>query len=91
MAEVKAHQSTQSVTGENNLLINNRASSLNNKPEELAPNSVVEHTTEEWLTSENLADTVVLLEACDDAQMLADVWAAVPSYALKAASKLLPK
>ena len=78
-------------TDENNLLINNQAQSRNNKPEELAQNYVVEHTTEEWLEPENLADTAALLSACNNPEMLVDVRAAVPAYALKAASKLLPK
>lgn len=91
MAEAKAQQSTQPVTNENNFLYKNEASSPNNKPEELAQNSVVEHTTEEWLTPKNLADTASLLSACDNPEMLADVRAAVPPYALKAACKLLPK
>lgn len=91
MAEAKAQQSIQSVTNENNFLYKNKASSPNNKPEELAENYVVECTTEEWLEPENLADTAALLSACDDAQMLADVRAVVPDYALKEACKLLPK
>ncbi|MGI8500678.1 MAG: plasmid replication protein, CyRepA1 family, partial [Hassallia sp.] len=89
MAERKAGQESQRMTNENNILINNRASSGNNKPEELPENHVVEHTTEEWLKPENLVDTAALLEACESAEMIEDVRAAVPSYVLKAASKLL--
>lgn len=91
IAQNKPLVTVTEMTNENNILINNQAWSSNNKPEELAQNHVVDHTTEDWLKPENLADTANLLEACENADMLADVRAAVPSYALKEACKLLPK
>ncbi|WP_144238106.1 plasmid replication protein, CyRepA1 family [[Scytonema hofmanni] UTEX B 1581] len=61
------------------------------QPEESAHNHVVDHTTEEWLQPENLTETANWLGACENAEMLGTVRAAVPAYALKEACKLLPK
>jgi hypothetical protein len=79
IAERQSQYEQKRLTHENNILIENKAVLTKNKPEELVPNYVVEHTTEEWLTPENLADTASLLESCETVEMLA------------AASKLLPK
>ncbi|MGI2908609.1 hypothetical protein, partial [Tolypothrix sp. VBCCA 56010] len=59
-------------------------------PEESTENPVVEHTTEEWLQPENLAETANWLRDCENAEMLGAVRSAVPSYVLKEACKLLP-
>ncbi len=91
MAEVQAPQATQQMTEPNNFLYKNNGRSGNYKPEELPQNHVVSHTTDEWLTDENLADTANLLEACDDAEMLEDIRTCFPARALKAASRLLPE
>jgi hypothetical protein len=73
MTEYKPQQETQRMTEQNNFLYKNNGQSGNNKPGELAQNHVVFHTTDEWLTDENLANTANLLESCEDTEMLKDV------------------
>lgn len=47
-------------------------------------------STQEWLTDENIQDTVSILQSCDSAEMLQDVRIAIPVNVLKSAAKLLP-
>ncbi|MBW4608325.1 MAG: hypothetical protein KME22_14195 [Hassallia sp. WJT32-NPBG1] len=91
IAEAKVQKALQPMTTENNFLYKNEVRSPNNKPEKSAQINVANHTTEEWLSAENLANTANWLEACESVEMLADIRAALPSHALKEACKLLPK
>jgi hypothetical protein len=91
MAETLTHNQSQPSPHENNFLYKNNHAVTPDKPDELTQNHVVEHTTDEWLTDENLADTANLLEDCENTGMLEDIRACFPTRALKAASRLLPE
>ena len=51
----------------------------------------LEHTREQWLAYDNLADIASLLTDCCDADTLNDIRICMPPFALKAAAKLLPR
>jgi hypothetical protein len=53
-------------------------------------NEKMKSQEQQWLTQESLQDLADILEACENSQMLAELRAIYPSYAMKQAAKLLP-
>jgi len=89
IAENQAQHDVDRGQIKNNFLCKNNPSVPENKPEESPQNYVVEDTTDEWLTPENLASIAEDLEFCEDAETLEQLRGCYPAYALKAASNLL--
>jgi hypothetical protein len=76
---------------ERDILAREKAAAPKLEAQAAAKVAVVDYTTDEWLTDDNLVYIAETLEACESVEMLADLRKSYPPYALKSASKRLDK